>query len=185
MEDLINTITDTSQLVYHLSAKSLICEIFAYCIPYHSYRIQSFVLRNNVATKVLKLLKQKEVYLMLAAIRFFKALLLLKENQNDFYIRHITKLHLFDTIVEVFVQNGPRYNLLQSAIVELFEHIIKEGMHKIIEYLVDRFHKEFTKIDYVETFKKLILKYEQHKEYLESQKKLQTITLYYHKEEKQ
>jgi len=170
MEDLINTITDTSQLVYHLSAKSLICEIFAYCIPYHSYRIQSFVLRNNVATKVLKLLKQKEVYLMLAAIRFFKALLLLKENQNDFYIRHITKLHLFDTIVEVFVQNGPRYNLLQSAIVELFEHIIKEGMHKIIEYLVDRFHKEFTKIDYVETFKKLILKYEQHKEYLESQK---------------
>jgi hypothetical protein len=32
---------------------------------------------------------------------------------------------LFDGIVEVFTKNGPRYNLLQSAIIELFEFIMK------------------------------------------------------------
>jgi len=170
MEELINAISETTQIVPHLSARGLICELLAYCIPHHSYRIQAFILRNNVASKVLKLLKHKEVYLVLAAVRFFKSLILLKENVNDFYVRHIIKLNLFDSIVEVFIHNGPRYNLLQSALIELFEHIIKEGMHKVIEYLVDRFHKEFSQIDYVETFKKLILKYEQHKEYTEASK---------------
>ena len=43
--------------------------------------------------------------------------------KDDFYYRYIIKGNLFKPIVEVFLANGSRYNLLNSAIIELFEFI--------------------------------------------------------------
>lgn len=43
--------------------------------------------------------------------------------KDDFYYRYIIKGSLFKPIVEAFLANGSRYNLLNSAIIELFEFI--------------------------------------------------------------
>ena len=43
--------------------------------------------------------------------------------KDDFYYRYIIKGSLFKPIVEAFLANGNRYNLLNSAIIELFEFI--------------------------------------------------------------
>ena len=43
--------------------------------------------------------------------------------KEEFYNRYIIKGNLFKPIVNLFLQNGDRYNLLNSALIELFEFI--------------------------------------------------------------
>jgi protein phosphatase-4 regulatory subunit 3 len=43
--------------------------------------------------------------------------------KEEFYNRYITMGCLFQPVVEAFRQNGNRYNLLNSAMIELFEFI--------------------------------------------------------------
>lgn len=40
-------------------------------------------------------------------------------------MNHMGKNNLLKPIVDVFVDNGSRYNLLNSAVLELFEYIRK------------------------------------------------------------
>lgn len=54
------------------------------------------------------------------ALRFMRKIVGLKE---EFYNRYIVKGNLFKPIVEAFVANGDRYNLLNSAMIELFEFV--------------------------------------------------------------
>ena len=46
--------------------------------------------------------------------------------KDDFYHRYIIKNDLFKPVVEAFHHNGDRYNLLNSAMIEVFEYIRAE-----------------------------------------------------------
>ena len=54
------------------------------------------------------------------ALRFLRRIVGLKD---EFYNRYIIKGKLFDPVITAFKDNGHKYNLLNSAIVELFEYI--------------------------------------------------------------
>ena len=43
--------------------------------------------------------------------------------KDDFYNRYIIKGDLFKPVVDAFVANGDKYNLLNSALIEIFEFI--------------------------------------------------------------
>jgi len=43
--------------------------------------------------------------------------------KEEFYNRYIVKGNLFKPVVEAFKANGNKYNLLNSAMIELFEYI--------------------------------------------------------------
>ena len=43
--------------------------------------------------------------------------------KEEFYNRYITKGNLFQPVVDAFNANGDRYNLLNSAMIEMFEFI--------------------------------------------------------------
>lgn len=43
--------------------------------------------------------------------------------KDEFYNRYIIKNNLFRPVVDTFARNCSRYNLLDSAIIELFEFI--------------------------------------------------------------
>jgi protein phosphatase-4 regulatory subunit 3 len=45
--------------------------------------------------------------------------------KDDFYNRHLSKNNLFDIVIQIFQENGSKYNMLNSAIIELFEFIRK------------------------------------------------------------
>lgn len=55
-----------------------------------------------------------------AALRFLRKAISLKE---ETYNRHIIKANLFEPVVEALKTNGARYNILNSAIIELFDFI--------------------------------------------------------------
>lgn len=80
---------------------------------------------------------------------------------DEFYNRYIVKSNLLSPVVDAFLRNNGRYNLLDSAILELFEFIKMEDIKSLCVYVVDTFGKALDKIEYVQTFKCLRLRYDQ------------------------
>ena len=48
--------------------------------------------------------------------------------KDEFYNRHIIRGDLFKPVVDAFVANGDKYNLLNSAMIEMFEFIKMVGV---------------------------------------------------------
>lgn len=59
-------------------------------------------------------------FLDIGALRFMRRIIGLKD---EFYNRYITKGNLFEPVINALLDNGTRYNLLNSAVIELFEFI--------------------------------------------------------------
>ncbi|OON17679.1 hypothetical protein X801_06481 [Opisthorchis viverrini] len=55
----------------------------------------------------------------------------------------------------LFVANGHRYNLLDSAIIELFEYIRSEKISSLITHVVENFWDILKNVNYVQTFSDL------------------------------
>ncbi|PSR85086.1 Serine/threonine-protein phosphatase 4 regulatory subunit like [Actinidia chinensis var. chinensis] len=135
-----------------------ICELLCFCVLHHPYRIKGNFLQNNVIDKVLFLTRRREKYLVVAAVRFFRTLI----SRNDEHLmNHIVKNNLFKPIVEAFIDNGNRYNLLNSAVLELFEYVRKENLKILLKYLVDSFWNQLVKFENLATIYALKIKYEQ------------------------
>ena len=65
--------------------------------------------------------------LLAAALRLFRKVVGLKD---DFYNRYLIKGDLFKPLIESFLRNGTKYNLLNSAMIELFEFMrsVSDGL---------------------------------------------------------
>ncbi|KAL5222011.1 hypothetical protein ABZP36_026724 [Zizania latifolia] len=98
----------------------------------------------------------------LAAVRFMRTTI---SRNDDFIIRHVVKLNLFKPIIDAFVENGDRYNMLQSGVLELLEYIRKEGLKQLIIYANKSFWDQLMKFEHFESIQVFRLKYQQ---YLES-----------------
>ena len=138
-----------------------LCDLFCYFVQHHSFRIKYFFLGNSVVMKALLLLYSHEKHLVLAALRFFRGFVGMKD---EFYNRYIVKNQLMEHVLEAFRRNGSRNNLLNSAILELFDFIRKENMKTLIHHVVENYFPWVADVDYVDTFKQLRLKYEQNQE---------------------
>uniref|UniRef100_A0A0E0MVS8 Serine/threonine-protein phosphatase 4 regulatory subunit 3-like central domain-containing protein n=1 Tax=Oryza rufipogon TaxID=4529 RepID=A0A0E0MVS8_ORYRU len=87
------------------------------------------------------------------------------EGEDDFLIRHVVKMNLFKPIIDAFVENGDRYNMLQSGVLELLEYIRKEGLKQLIIYANESFWDQLMKFEHFGSIQAFRLKYQQ---YLES-----------------
>lgn len=59
-------------------------------------------------------------FLFVGSLRFVRRVVAVKD---EFYYRYIVKNNLFKPVVDILLDNKGRYNLLDSAILELFEFI--------------------------------------------------------------
>lgn len=60
---------------------------------------------------------------------------------------------LFSPIIQVLKNNNGRYNLLDSAILEMFEFILSEDLLPLINHILTNFGTFLESIEYVNTFK--------------------------------
>ena len=104
----------TAQLLW------LLIELLGFCVEHHSYHIKSYIITKDLIRKVLLLMSSPHTFLVLSALRLLRKILALKD---DMYNRYIIKGNLFAPVVDAFVKNKGRYNLLDSAIIETFEFI--------------------------------------------------------------
>nr|XP_054758170.1 serine/threonine-protein phosphatase 4 regulatory subunit 3A-like isoform X1 [Lytechinus pictus] len=157
---LANTIDDkpskddyqTSQLL------SLILELLTFAVEHHTYHIKNYIINKDLLRRILVLLRSSHHFLVLCAVRFFRKVVAMRD---DFYNRYIVKGNLFEPLVSLFNVNRSKYNLLNSALIELFEFIRIEGIKMLLTHIVEKHGEELKGVDYVATFKGLSVKYEQ------------------------
>ncbi|KAI9145123.1 component of IIS longevity pathway SMK-1-domain-containing protein [Paraphysoderma sedebokerense] len=146
---------ELSESIYH------ICDLLTMMVKNHHYRIKNFLMRAPVSRKMVSLLRAKEKHIQLAALRYFRTQI---GQKDEFYNRYIITHNVFEPIVRILLNINKRYNLMNSAILELFEFIRKNNMKNLISYTVEKFGTLVENITYVDTFKDLKLRYEQNME---------------------
>ncbi|XP_054945163.1 serine/threonine-protein phosphatase 4 regulatory subunit 3B isoform X2 [Physeter macrocephalus] len=140
---------------------ALILELLTFCVEHHTYHIKNYIMNKDLLRRVLVLMNSKHTFLALCALRFMRRIIGLKD---EFYNRYITKGNLFEPVINALLDNGTRYNLLNSAVIELFEFIRVEDIKSLTTHIVENFYKALESIEYVQTFKGLKTKYEQEKD---------------------
>ncbi|XP_072390533.1 serine/threonine-protein phosphatase 4 regulatory subunit 3 [Diabrotica undecimpunctata] len=162
---LENTIQDKPQKEDYRSVQllGLILELLSFCVEHHTYHIKNCILNKDLLRRILVLMKSRHKFLVLCALRFMRKLIALKD---EFYNRYIIKGNLFAPVVDAFVRNNGRYNLLDSAIIEMFEFIKVEDIKTLCSHVVENYAKCLDDICYVQTFKSLKLRYDQHQDKL-------------------
>ncbi|KAG8499564.1 hypothetical protein CXB51_006159 [Gossypium anomalum] len=135
-----------------------ICELLCFCVVHHPYRIKCNFLLNNVIDKILLLTRRREKYLVVAAVRFVRTIL---SRRDEHLLNHFVKKNLLKPVIDAFVANGNRYNVLNSAVLELFEYIRKESVKLLVRYIVDSFWNQLVKFEYLASVQSLKVKYEQ------------------------
>ncbi|XP_026457469.1 serine/threonine-protein phosphatase 4 regulatory subunit 3-like isoform X7 [Papaver somniferum] len=158
-----------SQVVIKPEILTNICELLCFCILHHPYRIKCNFLLNNMIGKVLLLVHRREKYLVVAAVRFMR-IIICRNASDEQLLSHIVKKNHLKPIVDAFIANGDRYNLLNSAVLDLFEYIRKENIKTLIMYIVDSFWSQLVKFEPFATVSQLKLKYEQNKEKIDPEK---------------
>jgi len=133
----VTTDSDDSSEEGH-AGKVLVVELLCFCVIHHGYRIKYFVLKNHVMTRVLLLCRQRDKTLALAAVRFVRACVGLKD---EFYHRYMCKNGCLAPLVDLLVANARLDNLLRSAIADLLEFIRKENIKSLLAHLYEH-HRE-------------------------------------------
>ncbi|XP_010771225.1 serine/threonine-protein phosphatase 4 regulatory subunit 3 isoform X3 [Notothenia coriiceps] len=141
----------TSQLL------ALILELLTFCVEHHTYHIKNYIINKDILRRVLVLTASQHAFLALCALRFMRRIIGLKD---EFYNRYIMRNFLFEPVIKAFLNNGSRYNLMNSAIIEMFEYV----RVSLTAHIVENYWKALEDVNYVQTFKGLKLRYEQQRE---------------------
>jgi len=147
----------------------LILELLSFFVEHHTYHIKNYILHKDLLRRILVLVKSRHTFLKLCAVRFMRKIINLKD---EFYNRYIIKGNLFVPVVDALVSNYDRYNLLNSAILEMFEFIRVEDIKSLCSHVVENFSPTLDKITYVQTFKALKLRYDQHQDRMKDRNSL-------------
>ncbi|KAI0638595.1 DUF625-domain-containing protein [Trametes polyzona] len=125
---LVLTREKTNLLLY-------LCDLLSNFTLQHSFRSHFFILSSNVAPRVASLLRSKDKHLRLAAFRFFRICLRLR-NVNIF--KHLIKHDVFKPIIELTVRESKRDNLLSSSCLEFFDFMRRENLKDLINHCMTK-----------------------------------------------
>ncbi|KOB72973.1 Serine/threonine-protein phosphatase 4 regulatory subunit 3, partial [Operophtera brumata] len=149
---------------YHtVQLLGLVLELLAFCVEHHTYHIKTCILNKDLLRRILVLMRSTHTFLVLGALRFMRKIIALKD---EYYNRYIIKGSLVAPVVDAFLRNNGRYNLLDSAILELFEFIKLEDIKSLCSHVVENYGKILEDVEYVQTFKALKTRYDQHQDKL-------------------
>uniref|UniRef100_U3KGV1 Serine/threonine-protein phosphatase 4 regulatory subunit 3-like central domain-containing protein n=1 Tax=Ficedula albicollis TaxID=59894 RepID=U3KGV1_FICAL len=160
-------LADTSEEWYEIdnyqTAEILasVLELLSFCVERHKYHMKIYIMNKDLLRRILVLMKSKHKFLALCALRFMRRIIGLKD---ELYNRYITLGNLFEPVVNAVLDNRNRYNLLNSALLEMFEFIRMEDIQFLIAHIVENFSDALESLKYIHTFQGLKIKYEQEKD---------------------
>ena len=64
------------------STLGLLVDLLCFCVQHHQYRVKYYILRSDTVGKVLRLLRRREKWLVVAALRFLRTCIGLKVWQS-------------------------------------------------------------------------------------------------------
>ncbi len=150
----------------NLAVKGHVCDLLSLCVESHTFRMKYYVIRNHIASLVLKLVDQPFTYLQLTALRFLRRCVGVKD---QVYNRYIIKNSLLAPIFAVLKNKSSiRDSLFTSAVAELIEFVRTENVKSLVEYIVENFAPVFSCITWAPAFQTIMTKYEQNRDYVEN-----------------
>lgn len=158
-----------------------LCDLLVHFIGTHTFRSKYFVLSTPVCSRVARLFRSSQKHLSLgtflfsnydcvlliwglltAAIRFYKATLVRKD---DFYNRYLAKHDLIKPILDVAVGEVGKDNLVASACLDFFEHIRINNTKPLLNHIMEEYSEVIKSLAESETvFQLLVMKWEQNNE---------------------
>jgi len=172
---LSNTVPDSPEKSDSCTVQvlGLILELLSFFVESHTYHIKNYILHKDLLRRILMLIKSRHTFLKLCALRFMRKIIALKD---EFYNRYIIRGNLFAPVVDALMSNYDRYNLLNSAILEMFEFIKIEDVKSLCNHVVENFATTLDQITYVKTFKALKVRYDQHQDRLRDRANIEPVT---------
>ncbi len=116
-----------------------------------------WIIHNDLISKVLFVLQDESKVLHLHVVKFIKSVIL---NNDENLLKLIINDDVFASIIKIFNENKKKDNLLLSSILDLFEHIKKQNVKKVISYLFEKHYDFFYNEENKFAFTGLISKYE-------------------------
>lgn len=141
-----------------LGPQQLACDLLAFAISTHPAKSTQLVLNQELGAKLVSLLKAPRPSLVCSAVRLLRACVSL---ESEAVCSQLCAQKALDQLVDTFCNNGARYNLLNSAILDVFHLIRTQNLRQLVEYLVKSHGARLQGVDYVQTFQELKLRYEQ------------------------
>ena len=118
-------------------ARALVIQILCKCVQEQSFRFRIFVVQSEVIEKVSSLAKLKSKVTNLWIVKFYKAIVKAKDDSFNMYL---TKKKLLKTIVDIFLENPNKQNVLHSCVLELFDFLTtKDQNKKIASHLLETY----------------------------------------------
>uniref|UniRef100_A0A8C2ZYF8 Serine/threonine-protein phosphatase 4 regulatory subunit 3 n=1 Tax=Cyclopterus lumpus TaxID=8103 RepID=A0A8C2ZYF8_CYCLU len=159
---LLRTLVDPENMLATAN-KTEKTEFLSFFYKHCMHVLSAPLLANTTEEKPGKVLSLIFIFVVLCpgALRFMRRIIGLKD---EFYNRYIMRNFLFEPVIKAFLNNGSRYNLMNSAIIEMFEYVRVEDVKSLTAHIVENYWKALEDVDYVQTFKGLKLRYEQQRE---------------------
>ncbi|KAI6817586.1 DUF625-domain-containing protein [Hortaea werneckii] len=133
-------------------------EILCFFVRQHSYRSKLFILSENLHSRIALLLHCPQKHMRLTALKWFRTCIGL---QDEFHNRQIIQYRLFEPILGIVEATQPKDNLLNSACLDLFEYIKREGIKQLLVHLVENYRERLERLTFVGLFGMLVQRYEQ------------------------
>ena len=133
-----------------------IIQLLAFCVEQHSYHSRVYIINKNLLSRVAVLLTSRHSHLVLVTIRLIRKIIGMKEDGFNVYIIRNNLLQPVCTLLRA----TPRYNMINSACLELFSFLLTDKMKGLLKYVVEGI-PEVRDISYVEVFKKIQAEYDQ------------------------
>jgi protein phosphatase-4 regulatory subunit 3 len=127
-------------------------ELLSYCTQHHATFVKRVFLSREVLRKAALLIPQMEPMVICAAIRLIRRVIAL---EDPAFLSQVVQYKILDPIIEVFIANGARYNMLNSVILDLMKLIREQNLRSLVEYVVVHHDEKVSHIEYVNTFRRL------------------------------
>jgi len=158
LKDLEHRPSMQNLTLHETSLYSHLVEVLCFFVRAHAYRSKLFILSENLHSRIAQLLTCPQKYMKVAALKWFRTCVSLAD---EFHNRQMIQNRLFEPILDIVYQTMPRDNLLNSACLELFEHIKRESHKQLIIHLVEQYRERLMAVTYVNTFQAIVHKYDQ------------------------
>lgn len=124
-------------------------DFVGFLLMHHGTRARNHILNYKILSRMNPLIGYVDKHVALAAVRNLRLVISLKDVVLN---RVILKEHLVDRVVSLFLSNASRYNLINSACLDLFNQLKKDGHTLMISYFAQRYYDQLKDISYTDLF---------------------------------
>ncbi|KAH3744865.1 serine/threonine-protein phosphatase 4 regulatory subunit 3A [Pelomyxa schiedti] len=139
-----------------------VVELICFCISRHGPLARPYVLNTEVIKQIPSLIGSGQKHLVLAGIRLFRICL---GTKDPTYVKYLVEHRLYDPLHQILMQNITKDNLINSAVVDALNFCQKENIKEMVAYITTNYRAEYSSIQYVDTFSKVLLRHKQNIEY--------------------